>query len=51
MAKAYPGVSPMRELRNSRTFFGRFTVPEEDRHLYTSAPWDGGFRRKASTPR
>jgi hypothetical protein len=22
----------------------RWTFPEEDRHLYTTAPWQGGFR-------
>ena len=22
----------------------RWTWPEEDRHLFTTAPWDGGFR-------
>jgi len=25
-------------------FLQRFTWPEEDRRLYTSAPWDGGYR-------
>jgi hypothetical protein len=25
-------------------FLRRFVVPEEDRHLFTSAPWNGGFR-------
>ena len=26
------------------TFLRRFVVPEEDRYLFTSAPWSGGFR-------
>jgi hypothetical protein len=25
-------------------FWQRLTFPEEDRHLYTSKPWDGGYR-------
>jgi hypothetical protein len=25
-------------------FLRRLTWPEEDRHLFTSAPWDGSFR-------
>jgi hypothetical protein len=30
-------------------FLRRFVVPEEDRHLYTSSPWTGGFRRFRSS--
>jgi hypothetical protein len=26
------------------TFLRRFVVPEEDRHLFTSSRWSGGFR-------
>ena len=26
------------------TFLRRFVVPEEDRHLFTTTPWTGGFR-------
>jgi hypothetical protein len=26
------------------TFMRAITPPEEDRHLFTSAPWDGGYR-------
>jgi hypothetical protein len=26
------------------TFLRQFVFPEEDRHLFTSAPWRGGFR-------
>jgi hypothetical protein len=29
---------------DEETFFRHLTVPEEDRYLFTSAPWDGGFR-------
>jgi hypothetical protein len=29
---------------DDETFMRKLTVPEEDRHLYTTAPWDGGFR-------
>jgi hypothetical protein len=25
-------------------FWQQLTFPEEDRHLHTSAPWDGGYR-------
>jgi hypothetical protein len=25
-------------------FWQLLTFPEEDRHLHTSAPWDGGYR-------
>jgi hypothetical protein len=25
-------------------FLRTYTWPEEDRHLFTTAPWDGGFR-------
>ena len=25
-------------------FLRQFVFPEEDRHLFTSAPWRGGFR-------
>jgi hypothetical protein len=26
------------------TFSRKLTFPEEDRHLFTTAPWHGGFR-------
>ena len=26
------------------TSWQQLTFPEEDRHLHTSAPWDGGYR-------
>jgi hypothetical protein len=29
---------------DEETFVRHLTVPEEDRHLFTSIPWDGGFR-------
>jgi len=29
---------------DEESFFQHLTAPEEDRHLFTSAPWDGGFR-------
>jgi hypothetical protein len=25
-------------------FLQKYTWPEEDRHLFTSVPWDGGYR-------
>jgi hypothetical protein len=25
-------------------FFRKLCIPEEDRHRYTSSPWDGSFR-------
>jgi hypothetical protein len=33
-----------RQTADEGTFFRHLTLPEEDRHLLTSAPWDGGFR-------
>ena len=30
--------------RSDIAFLKRFTVPEEDRRLFTTAPWDGSFR-------
>jgi hypothetical protein len=29
---------------DEETFMRRMTTPEEDCHLYTAAPWKGGFR-------
>jgi hypothetical protein len=28
----------------SEEFLQKFTWPEEDRHLFTTAAWDGGYR-------
>jgi hypothetical protein len=29
---------------NYEAFLRQFVFPEEDRHLFTTAPWRGGFR-------
>lgn len=34
---------------DDETFLRRFVVPAEDRYLFTTAPWDGGYRWFRST--
>jgi hypothetical protein len=35
---------PLERDADDEAFFRDLTFPEEDRHLYTSAPWSGGYR-------
>jgi len=37
-------VKPRCYSAEDEAFFRQFVMPEEDRHLFTSAPWDGSFR-------
>jgi hypothetical protein len=37
-------IKPRRYTSEDEAFFRRLVIPEEDRHLFTSAPWDGSFR-------
>jgi hypothetical protein len=39
-----PTPDPKRPSAADETWRQEFAFPEEDRHLFTAAPWDGGFR-------
>ena len=33
-----------RYAKHTEDFHRKFTLPQEDRHKFTSAPWSGGYR-------
>jgi hypothetical protein len=37
-------LKPEPDLEDDEAFLRRLIFPEEDRHLFTTAPWRGGYR-------
>jgi hypothetical protein len=37
-------LNPDPDLEDDEAFLRRLIFPEEDRHLFTTAPWRGGYR-------